>query len=92
MIAEIKIEIEIPISNKFNFDRSPFPITSSNRYFVDQGSTKLASLLMIIKINPTKIILRLGQRMVLKTLDMVIFDLGLGSDMGNSYCLRDSIK
>ncbi len=87
MTDDTKIEAEIPINNMFSFDKSPLPITSSSRYFVDQGSTRLASLLMMIRIKPTKIILRLGQIMVLKTVDMVTFDFGLGADMRKSSCL-----
>ena len=51
----------------FNRSRSLLGITSSIKNLVAPGSTKLANLLIMIKIRPIKSCFRLGQMMVANT-------------------------
>jgi hypothetical protein len=60
---------------------------------VAHGTTNPAKRLITISTNPTKMIYRRGQTIVLKTFARLIFDLGLlmvnvdWSDKGNAYAL-----
>jgi hypothetical protein len=53
----------------------PSAITSSIRYLLAPGNTRLANLLMIINTSPTSRIFFLGQIIVLNTCPIVTFDL-----------------
>ena len=71
--AEIIIEADTPIRISFRFVISPLPMTSSMIGLTEYGRIADDALLITISTNPIKIVLRLGQIMVLNTLAIDIF-------------------